>query len=119
MLTAKVQYALVLLQEISQNESARPVKIKQIAQKNMLDEKFLQQVARLLRMHEVIRSVRGPGGGCIALKDLKSLSLLEVMDAVDSAKKLKSAVPLEESAKLSQDLHAELMSKLNEIKALK
>jgi Rrf2 family iron-sulfur cluster assembly transcriptional regulator len=119
MLTAKVQYALVLLQEISLNESGRPVKIKQIAQKNQLDEKFLQQVARLLRMHEVIRSVRGPGGGCVALKDLSSLSLLEVMDAVDSAKQLKNAVPSEDAAKISQALHAEVMTKLNEIKALK
>lgn len=119
MLTAKVQYALVLLQEILQNETGRPVKIKQIAQKNQLDEKFLQQVARLLRMHEVIRSVRGPGGGCVASKELQNLSLLEVMDAVDSAKQLKNAVPSEESAKLSQSLHAEVMVKLNEIKALK
>ena len=63
MLTAKVQYALVLLQEIAQNQSGRPIKIKEVANRNLLDEKFLQQVARLLRIKGLIRSVRGPGGG--------------------------------------------------------
>jgi Rrf2 family protein len=118
MLTAKVQYALVLLQDIAQNQSGRPVKIKEVANRNLLNEKFLQQVARLLRIKGLIRSVRGPGGGCVASQDLSTLSLLDVMHAVEAAKTLKVAVQSPEGAKLPIARHSEVIAAVGQIKAL-
>ena len=118
MLTARVQYALVLLSALKNSEAGRPVKVKSVAKSSNLDEKFLQQVARFLRIKGIIRSVRGPGGGCMAAKELGELTLLEVMDAVESAKKLKQAVPEESGALLASNAHSAIMGKLSEIPAL-
>lgn len=118
MITAKVQYALVLLKEIRDQEDGRPIKLKIVSQKHQLDLNFLEQVARALRMHQVLRSVRGPGGGYVASRELKGMTLLEVMDAVEAAKQLKQAVPSEEGGQFCQAAHAEVTKKLSEIVAL-
>jgi Rrf2 family iron-sulfur cluster assembly transcriptional regulator len=118
MITAKVQYALVLLNELKNKEDGRPVKLKLVAQKHGLDLSFLEQIARSLRMHGVLRSVRGPGGGYIALRELKGMTLLEVMDAVEAAKQLKPAVSSEDGGQVCQTIHTELVKKLDEIVTL-
>lgn len=118
MITAKVQYALTLLREVQVQLDGRPVKLKAVAAKHQLDLNFLEQVARALRMHGVLRSVRGPGGGYISARDLSDMNLLEVMDAVDAAKQLKQAVASEEGSKANLNIHAELLKVIATIMVL-
>jgi Rrf2 family iron-sulfur cluster assembly transcriptional regulator len=118
MVTAKVQYALVLLREIRDQADGRPVKLKIIAQKHQLDLNFLEQIARSLRIHNVLRSVRGPGGGYIANRELVGMNLLEIMDAVEAAKDLKQAVPSEDGSQLTKAVHAEVSKALAQVVAL-
>lgn len=118
MITAKVQYALTLLREVRDQADGRPVKLKVVSQKHQLDLNFLEQVARALRIHGALRSVRGPGGGYVAGRELVGMTLLEVMDAVEAAKQLKHAVPSEESTQLNQAVHSELMRVISTITVL-
>jgi Rrf2 family iron-sulfur cluster assembly transcriptional regulator len=104
----------VLLKEVRDQADGRPVKLKLVAQKHQLDLNFLEQVARALRIHAVLRSVRGPGGGYVASRELTGMTLLEVMDAVEAAKQLKQAVPSEEGGQFCQAIHSEVARKLNE-----
>lgn len=118
MITAKVQYALTLLRDVRDKADGRPTKLKVVAQAHQLDLNFLEQVARSLRIAGVLRSVRGPGGGYIASRELVGMTLLEVMDAVDAAKQLKHAVPSESGTQFNQAVHAELMRVISTITVL-
>lgn len=118
MITAKVQYALVLLKEIRDKADGRPIKLKDVAKAHELDLNFLEQVARNLRLANVLRSVRGPGGGYVTGRELAGMSLLEVMDAVDAAKKLKHAVASEDGKLLNEAVHSELMIRISTIQVL-
>ena len=118
MITAKVQYALTLLKEIRDKADGRPIKLKDVSKAHQLDLNFLEQVARSLRLANVLRSVRGPGGGYVAGRELVGMNLLEVMDAVDAAKQLKHVVPSEAGGQFNQAIHLELMRVISTIAVL-
>jgi len=100
MLTAKVQYAIVILKEVwadnylveSGDYKYKPVRLRDISEKHDINLDFLEQVSRLLRLARFLDSVRGPGGGYISATDLSKVTLLQVMKAVEPSKKLKLAV---------------------------
>lgn len=118
MITAKVQYALTLLKEVRDQADGRPVKLKLVSAKHQLDLNFLEQVARALRIHGALRSVRGPGGGYVAGRELSGMNLLEVMDAVEAARQLKNAVPSEDGQQSNRAIHAEMMRVISTITVL-
>jgi Rrf2 family protein len=118
MITAKVQYALILLKEIKEQPDGRPVKVKDVAKKHAIDKSFLESVARSLRINQVIRSVRGPGGGYLATQELSEISLLEVMAAVKAAKTLKMAVKSESGLAFLSSIENKLINALEDIKSL-
>lgn len=81
MLSSRVQYALIILEEVLKSNGIALPKLKTISDRYDISIHFLEQVARDLRVAGLIKSVRGPGGGYKKQKD--QISLLDVLRAVD------------------------------------
>lgn len=113
MLTAKVQYAIVLLDEINKKSSeSKAVRLKDIADKHSINIDLLEQVARRLRIAGIISSVRGPGGGYLAVLDFSTLLLPQLMRAIDPDKALKLAVHSEEGKALILRVYTKMLEQL-------
>ena len=59
----KGRYALRLMLDLAENGTCEPVRLKDIAKRQNISEKYLEQVASLLNKAGLTKSVRGAQGG--------------------------------------------------------
>lgn len=62
-ISTKGRYALRLMLDIAENASDKPVSIRDIAARQGISDKYLEQIISLLNGAGYVRSVRGPQGG--------------------------------------------------------
>jgi Rrf2 family iron-sulfur cluster assembly transcriptional regulator len=70
--------------ELALHEKTRPVTLFDIAQKQKISLSYLEQLFANLRRHELVRGRRGPGGGYILARDVKDISIADIVAAVDN-----------------------------------
>ena len=79
----KVDYGLFLLIELARNGSGEPVSLRVIAERSRMSFSFLQKVAFELRKADLISADRGKNGGYILKKDPKTVTLKEIIEALE------------------------------------
>lgn len=62
-ISTKGRYALRLMLDIAENATERPVSIRDVAARQEISDKYLEQIISLLNGAGYVRSVRGPQGG--------------------------------------------------------
>ena len=59
----KGRYALRLMLDIALNDAKTPVRIKDIAERQQISDKYLEQIVSSLNKAGFVKSLRGPQGG--------------------------------------------------------
>ena len=67
--STKGRYALRLMIDIAVNSNDKPVSIKEIARRQGISEKYLEQIISILNSAGFVRSIRGAQGGYILRKE--------------------------------------------------
>lgn len=62
-ISTKGRYALRLMLDLALNGSGKPVSIKEIASRQEISYKYLEQIIAVLNSAGFVKSVRGPQGG--------------------------------------------------------
>ncbi len=62
-ISTKGRYALRLMIDIAIHSAAEPVRIKDIAKRQDVSEKYLEQIIAVLNKAGYVKSIRGPKGG--------------------------------------------------------
>lgn len=93
-LTKKLIFAIDAVVDIAYNASKSPVQSKEIAQRQGIPCRYLEQVLQNLVKSGVLRGVRGPGGGYCLARERRLISLGEISRIVDKMES--TADPLEE-----------------------
>lgn len=63
MISTKGRYALRLMLDIALHSSGDPVRIREIAGRQMISDKYLEQIVSVLNKAGYLKSIRGPQGG--------------------------------------------------------
>ena len=82
-ISTRGRYALRLMIDIGMNDNDNPVRIKDIAQRQEISEKYLEQIVSVLNKAGYVRSSRGPQGGyrlARAPKDYKVGDILTLIE---------------------------------------
>jgi len=83
-LPSRVKYALLALMELAQVfQSEKAMTVKEIATKQPIPERYLEQVLVSLRQSGLVQSYRGARGGYVLTKEPWQITLLEVVMAVE------------------------------------
>ncbi len=86
--SSKVECGIIALVDIAVNSwsdlSENIVKVNAISQRNNISAKYLEQIIPLLKQAGLLRSVKGSGGGYVLSRDPASITLSEVVNALDS-----------------------------------
>lgn len=67
-ISTKGRYALRLMLDIAMNTAEKPASIKDIAKRQEISDKYLEQIISVLNGAGFVKSVRGPQGGYLLRK---------------------------------------------------
>ncbi len=81
--TAKADYAVRAVIELSSSSQASPRKVDEVAQAQGIPVSFLENILTQLRSSGVVRSQRGPEGGYWLAHPAEELNLAQVIRAVE------------------------------------
>lgn len=82
-LTTKGRYAVTSILDLALHQDTGPVPLASISARQDISLSYLEQLFAQLRRRGLVQSVRGPGGGYHLGKPADSISIAEVIDAVN------------------------------------
>lgn len=81
-LSREEQYGIMALVDLAYNLGGGPAQVRQIAKRQRIPQRFLEQIFAKLRQADVVIGKRGPRGGYSLAKEAKDIRLEEVMRAL-------------------------------------
>jgi Rrf2 family iron-sulfur cluster assembly transcriptional regulator len=82
-LTTKGRYAVTAMLDLALNHDQGPIRLAGISDRQGISLSYLEQLFALLRRQELVKSVRGPGGGYHLGRHASTISVAEVIAAVN------------------------------------
>ena len=82
-MSTKAQYAVRALVSLNLTSGGKPVSIKDISARENISLNYLEQLFVKLRRGEIVRSVRGPGGGYLLARSAADIRVDEIIDTVE------------------------------------
>ncbi|WP_186708848.1 RrF2 family transcriptional regulator [Euhalothece natronophila] len=90
-LSCKTKYALLALLELAAYHQKRePLQIRQIAEKQEISDRYLEQLLATLRRGGLVKSQRGAKGGYLLAREPWQITLLDVVECLEG---LESSTP--------------------------
>lgn len=82
-LTTKGRFAVTAMIDLGLRHEGGPVTLAGISERQKISLSYLEQLFGKLRRHQLVASVRGPGGGYCLAKPMAEMSVAEIICAVD------------------------------------
>jgi len=80
--TQQLQYAIYGVFDLAYNGGAHPTRIQEVAQRQGIPTRYLEQIFQKLRRAGLVESKRGPGGGYSLARSAEEISLADILLAV-------------------------------------
>jgi Rrf2 family iron-sulfur cluster assembly transcriptional regulator len=82
-LTTKGRFAVTAMIDLALHQGDGPVTLAEISGRQSISLSYLEQLFGKLRRRELVESVRGPGGGYNLAKSLATVTVADIVTAVD------------------------------------
>jgi len=82
-LTTKGRFAVTAMIDLGLRYGGQPVTLAEISNRQRISLSYLEQLFGKLRRHNLVDSVRGPGGGYKLTRALDEMSVADIILAVD------------------------------------
>ena len=79
MISTKGRYALRIMVDVAQHDGEMPVSVREIAQRQDISGKYMEQIISVLTRSGLLRSIRGAQGGYQLAKSPDSSTLGEIL----------------------------------------
>ncbi len=84
-LTTKGRYAVTAMLDLALHSDKGPVSLAGISKRQEISLSYLEQLFAKLRHHQLVSSVRGPGGGYKLSRGADQVFVAEIVDAVNES----------------------------------
>lgn len=78
-ISTKGRYALRLMVDLALSGQGQPISLKDVAQRQQLSDKYLEQIVTPLSRAGLVRSVRGAGGGYLLTRRPEEYTVGEIL----------------------------------------
>ena len=82
-LSTKGRYAVMAMVDLACNSKGTPVSLADIADRQEISLSYLEQLFGKLRKGDLVKSVRGPGGGYLLARDCADVRVSDIILSVD------------------------------------
>ena len=87
-LSKKSRYGIAALIDLAIYQKEGRVALNNIAERNNISLQYLEQVFAALRRNKIVKSIKGAQGGYLLAKDVKDITVAEIIDALDGTYKI-------------------------------
>lgn len=84
-LSTKGRYGLRAIIDLARYAEEEPVSISNIAARQEISERYLEQLVGLMKKAGLVKSIRGAGGGYVLAKDMDEISVGDVLRALEGS----------------------------------
>jgi len=84
-ISTKTGYALRALIELALTDDEQPLSITELASRQQLPSKYLERLFSLLKKSELVKSRKGTNGGYLLARNADTITLQDVMHAVEES----------------------------------
>ncbi|WNO11181.1 Fe-S cluster assembly transcriptional regulator IscR [Teredinibacter sp. KSP-S5-2] len=84
-LTTKGRYAVTAMLDLALHQESGPISLADISSRQGISLSYLEQLFAKLRKQALVKSVRGPGGGYLLGREAETISVAELVDAVNES----------------------------------
>lgn len=85
MLSKRAKYAIKTILYLYEHQSQTPISAKSISEHQKIPYKFLENILRELKTHQVVKSLRGAVGGYSLAKDPNKITVSYLMRIIDGS----------------------------------
>jgi Rrf2 family iron-sulfur cluster assembly transcriptional regulator len=82
-ITTRGRYAVMALVSLSAASRGNPISLKDIARQEEIPEAYLQQLFSRLRKRNLVKSIRGPGGGFLLARHPSQITIGEIIRSAE------------------------------------
>ena len=82
-LTTKGRFAVTAMLDVALHATSGPVTLAAVAERQKISLSYLEQLFGKLRRRELVESVRGPGGGYHLAREASTISVADIVRAVE------------------------------------
>ncbi|MFQ5958304.1 MAG: Rrf2 family transcriptional regulator [Alphaproteobacteria bacterium] len=82
-LSTKGRYAVMAMADLASNGDGSPLSLAEIARRQEISLSYLEQLFGKLRRNDLVKSVRGPGGGYLLGRSAGDIRISDIIIAVD------------------------------------
>ena|SRR5690606_6675169 len=84
-LTTKGRYAVTAMLDLALHADRGPISLSDISKRQEISLSYLEQLFSKLRQNELVKSVRGPGGGYRLSRGADEIFVAQIIDAVNES----------------------------------
>ena len=105
-MSTKSRFAVTAMIDVALREDRGPVSLAAISERHQISLSYLEQLFSKLRQAGLVESTRGPGGGYSLGRSAESISMADILSAVDAPSADEAAD--EQSSWMNSDLWSSL-----------
>ena len=79
LITRRTDYAIRIMRTVAENESGRPISVREIAERDSIPYQFARRITYDLANEDLIKVTRGARGGADLARPAEEISLLDVI----------------------------------------
>ena len=84
-ISTKGRYALRVLLDLAEHNNGTPVRVKEIAIRQNISEKYLEQIIGILNKAGYVQSIRGAQGGYLLKKEPNAYTIGEILRLMEGS----------------------------------
>jgi Rrf2 family iron-sulfur cluster assembly transcriptional regulator len=111
-LSTKGRFAVTAMIDVALREGSGPVPLSDIAVRHQISLSYLEQMFSKLRQHGLVESTRGPGGGYALGHRAESITVADIIGAVEGSPPPSSAGASQVDERMAQDMTQDLWDAL-------
>ena len=111
-LSTRGRFAITAMIDLSLRQTSTPVPLQDLAQRHRISMSYLEQMFAKLRQHGLVESTRGPGGGYTLARTAKSISVADIIGAIEEGADSRSEVTQRETSVSAQAMTQDLWDAL-------
>ena len=117
LIISKSRHAILVMLSLAMSEKNTPKTISDIANQHNISTSYMEQIFRSLKQKNLVKAIKGPGGGYIIAKKPNEITIKKIISSVVDNKNCKRNMDSElyEFARMLEDLELNIQNNLDKI----